>query len=293
MTLITLRERDMTATVSPLGAELKSWRAGDRDLLWTPDPRWWPKTSPVLFPVCGHLRNGEIRVDGRTYACGLHGFAARSTFAIRDVAPNAATLELRDDEATRALFPFSFLLRLTYRLSRGTLSAEVVVENTGDRTLPYAVGLHPGFAWPFAGGARDSYRLEFSEAEAPRVAVNLNGLTTNETRPVPFEDRTLPLSDALFVPGGMVIRDAASRQVAFRASNGAAISLAFEDLPNIVLWTRPTAPFLCIEGWCGSNDPIDFAGDIMEKPGMRHLAPGARASHAVTMRFSDGVSAPG
>jgi galactose mutarotase-like enzyme len=51
------------------------------------------------------------------------------------------------------------------------------------------------------------------------------------------------------------------------------------------LWTRPGAPFLCLEAWTGHSDPEGFAGDLFEKPAMRALAPGARARHRAVYRY--------
>jgi galactose mutarotase-like enzyme len=51
------------------------------------------------------------------------------------------------------------------------------------------------------------------------------------------------------------------------------------------LWTRPGAPFLCLEPWTGYSDPDGFTGDVFEKPGMRVLEPGERARHEARFIF--------
>ena len=60
--------------------------------------------------------------------------------------------------------------------------------------------------------------------------------------------------------------------------------MAHEEV-YLVLWTRPGAPFLCLEAWTGYSDPEGFAGDLFEKPAMRSLAPGARARHQAVYRY--------
>jgi galactose mutarotase-like enzyme len=40
------------------------------------------------------------------------------------------------------------------------------------------------------------------------------------------------------------------------------------------LWTKPGAPFVCIEPWHGITDPAGFAGDFLQKPGVFVLPPG-------------------
>ncbi len=62
----------------------------------------------------------------------------------------------------------------------------------------------------------------------------------------------------------------------------------FPGFDHCALWTRPPAPYLCLEAWTGYSDPEGFAGDIFEKPSMRTLAPGETARHEATYRVSFG-----
>jgi galactose mutarotase-like enzyme len=69
------------------------------------------------------------------------------------------------------------------------------------------------------------------------------------------------------------------------AESGTAIEMDFHGFDHIALWTRPGAPFLCLEAWTGYSDPEGFAGDLFEKPSMRVLRAGERARHSATWRF--------
>ena len=92
------------------------------------------------------------RIDGATYPLGVHGFARFETFALIDRDVDRARFVLRDTPATRAQYPFHFELSVEYRLEPRRLSIEARVINSGERTMPYAFGLHPGFRWPLGGG---------------------------------------------------------------------------------------------------------------------------------------------
>ena len=70
------------AAIATRGAEPVAWSVGDIDLLWDGDPTWWPKSSPVLFPLCGQTRAGTIKVNGVDYPIPIHGFAPTTRFAI-------------------------------------------------------------------------------------------------------------------------------------------------------------------------------------------------------------------
>lgn len=274
------------ARIAIEGAEPVGWSVAGRELLWQADPDVWARTSPVLFPIVGRAAGGVIRVDGRTWPMGIHGFAAASRFEVVERTEDSVRLVLRSDERTLAAYPFHFALTADYRLSAEALSVRFEVVNSGDRPMPYALGLHPGFRWPFAGAGREGYAVEFEAEEAPSVPViTPQGLFSNDRRPVPLKGKHLRLTDELMRHEALCFLEARSRSVRFVAPDRSAIRLEVEDFPHFALWSRPPAPFLCIEAWTGHGDPDGFSGELADKPSMRLLAPDAGASHALVMSW--------
>ncbi len=275
------------AEVRPAGGELVSWRVTGRNLLWTMDPAVWPRTSPILFPIVGRARNDEIAIGGRKYPMAVHGFAATSRFVPVSQSPDSVCLRLTDGAVTRASFPFSFQLDVTYQLAPRHFAVLFTVTNTGNVPLPYALGWHPGFAWPFSGGGRDGYAIAFERPEHPDVpGITADGLFSRGRRQIPLSGRDLPLSESLMANEALCFIEARSRLLRFVAPDGAAIGVELQNFPHIALWSRPPAPFLCIEAWTGHGDPEGFAGDISEKPSMRFLPVGATVDHAIRLTFS-------
>jgi galactose mutarotase-like enzyme len=269
-----------------MGAEPCAWSVAGRDLLWPGDPRSWPQSSPILFPIVGHLRHGRARIRGEMYAMGVHGFARSKAFTVVERAANRVRLTLAHDAETMAAYPFPFALTVDYRLTDTTLSAGFTVTNPSAEPLPYALGFHPGFLWPFAGGAPEQYALVFGEDEAAEVPViTADGLFSSQRRSVPLDGKSLPLSRDLMADEALCFLDARSKSVRFVAPDGSAIDVATDNFPHIALWSRPPASFLCIESWTGYGDPEDFDGDLSDKPSMQFLAPGAHAKHAVHLSF--------
>ncbi len=286
--MIELESGDARAVISPLGAELRRWRAGGHELLWRGDARWWAQSAPVLFPIVGWARNGLVRIDGVARSMGVHGFAAQSKFTVDEVGPDHARLTLRETEASLAVYPFPFRLTLEYRLAPARLTVTLKVENTGERTMPYAVGLHPGFNWPLADLPRDDHAVLFGEAEEPEVPVIApGGLFSSARRPVPFDGRRLPLNDATFAAEALCFLDARSRWTRYEAGpRGPSVRLEATGFPHWAVWSKPGAPFVSIEAWTGHGDPEGFEGELSEKPSMRLLAPGATDRCALVMSFS-------
>jgi galactose mutarotase-like enzyme len=46
-------------------------------------------------------------------------------------------------------------------------------------------------------------------------------------------------------------------------------------VPFVAVWSKPNAPFLCIEPWHGLPDMSDCSGNIVEKEGIIALEPGS------------------
>ena len=279
MTEVFLAHGTATATIALAGAEARRWTVGGRALLWPGDPAIWADISPILYPVVGWTRDGA-RVGGRHYELGLHGFARFEAFSVETRGPDFVRLALRDNERTRAVYPFAFALALEYRLTDEALGVTIEVANPGEKRAPYACGLHPGFRWPLGASGREGAFVRFEKPESADVpAIAPGGLIGKGVKRVPLEGRDLPLSDALFANDAVCFLDCASRSLAFHDASGASVTMEFPGFDRTALWTRASAPFLCLEAWTGYSDPDGFAGDLFEKPSMRVLPPGGRARH--------------
>ena len=283
---IKLSSANAQAEISTLGAELRQWRIGGRDLLWTPDEKVWPAVSPILFPIVGWAREGRIQVDGLSYELGVHGFAAQSMFDVERRDADCVRLVLRENVATLARYPFRFELVAEYRLAPDALSITLEIVNPGKGELPYACGLHPGFRWPL-GGKRDDHRIVFDQVERPDVPVIARGgLFAPATRPSTLVGRVLPLSDDVLATEALCFLDARSRGLDYDASDGSRLRVESSAFAHWALWSRPPAPFLCIESWTGHGDPVGFDSELRDKPSMILLAPGERRRHSARYAFS-------
>ena len=164
------------AAIKADGAELCVLQDRDgRDLLWDAGPLW-PSHAPVLFPIVGRVAGDQVQINGHAYPLSRHGFARRRRFAWVERSTTRCSLELRDDEATRAVYPFGFQLELTYAIENGGLRVDYALRNPGTELLPASLGAHPAFRWPLREGAQTEYRLEFADDEAAPIHRLAGGL---------------------------------------------------------------------------------------------------------------------
>ncbi len=268
----------IAAEIAAAGAELCSLRDGaGAEHLWQAGPEW-PRRAPVLFPIVGRLADDTLRHDGRSYRLTQHGFARDRPFTWAERAADRCRLVLADDAQTRAAYPFAFRLTLTYAVRDASLTVDYDVANPGTETLPVSFGAHPAFRWPLCDGlAREAHSLTFAAEEPAPVRRLAGGLLDPAPRPSPIAGRHLALSESLFAADALILDQVASRAVRYAAPGGPALEVAWRGFPQLGLWMRPGAAFLCIEPWHGFADPVGYAGPFTQKPGLIHLPPGRSA----------------
>ncbi len=285
--LLRIEAGPWAADIAAEGAELKALRWKDIDLLWSGDPAWWGRTAPLLFPVVGAVANGVIRVDERTYPMPKHGFARDLTWKVETCESDSLTLSLGDSPKTRIHFPFAFRLLLTYRLDSDGLLMAATLENPAEVPLPASFGFHPAFRWPLdAAHSKTDHRLRF-EAEEMAPLRRLDGDLMGEAPwPNPVLRQELALRDDLFAHDALIFDQLQSRRLRYGVPGGLELLLTW-NLPHLGVWTKPGAPFLCLEPWQGFADPAGFPGPFSEKPGQAILAPKASKAWSCLISAED------
>lgn len=285
-----MSEGGLQVAVAEAGAELVSLIGpSGREYLWQGDQAWWARQAPVLFPIVGRLEDDCLRHGGQVYQIGQHGFARDRVFSWLERAPDRCTLRLADDAASREHYPFAFDLQISFALSEGRLDITYGVSNPGDADLPFGIGAHPGIAWPLAPGLpRDAHEVIFSDPEPSPVRRVKGALLDPQPQPSPITGRSLALHDGLFENDAIILDPLASSSLVFTAPGGPKVEVGWQGFPHLGIWSRPGAPFLCIEPWHGYVAPAGLTGDFSQKPGLVILPPGQRRQFHHWIRIREG-----
>lgn len=266
----TLSHAGFTAVIDHRGAELVSLIDDTgREFMWEGNPAYWGKHSPVLFPIVGTLKNNSYRYAGKTHRLSRHGFARDREFALIDRNDHQATFALRSDDETLVGYPFHFELQLTYSLSNGKLTIDYKVFNLNDVVMPFSLGAHPALALP---ENFEDYAIVFEHDDAPVSYLLENDLISDNTMTLALADRVLPLSYELFANDALVFKKLKSQKLTITKDGKPLLTVDYHGFPNLGLWTKPEAPFLCIEPWFGYADTVDASGELLEKEAMIHLS---------------------
>ena len=57
-----INKGNLSATINYKGAELVQFSKDGLNTIWEVDEQYWNKTSPILFPIVGALKNGEYKL---------------------------------------------------------------------------------------------------------------------------------------------------------------------------------------------------------------------------------------
>jgi galactose mutarotase-like enzyme len=274
-----IRNDSYSATISSLGAELKSLKDANtgREYMWQADPAWWKGSAPVLFPIVGGLRNGKYRYEGVEYELPQHGFARTSEFQQTAALGDAAEFELKSSADTMAKYPFEFRLRVRFALERCGLAVRYSVTNAGTRPMYFSIGSHPAFNIPIESGSLESHYILFEQSEdAQRYFFKDGTYIAGKTAEVFDNSRVISLSRSLFDQGPIILKGLQSSEFTIMCSKGKkSVKVATEGAPPfLAIWSKPNAPFLCIEPWEGIPDSSEATGELAEKEGILSLEAG-------------------
>ena len=276
--IYSIHNNELSVAISSKGAELQSIIHKDFGLeyMWSGDPAFWGKKSPVLFPIVGGLKNNEYQYNNKTYNLPRHGFARDMEFEVVEQEDAGIKLTLKSNEETIAKYPFLFKFSLRYSLQQNKVSVSYIVENPGSENLFFSVGGHPAFKVPLADETKfEDYYLQFNAVEnAGRWPLSADGLIENFAIPVLENADRLPLTQSLFYKDAMVFKHLHSTSIAVLNNiNAHGIKLTFKDFPYMGIWNSGNANFVCVEPWCGIGDSVNTSGNLKEKEGINCLSP--------------------
>ncbi len=271
------------------GAEMASvMRRDDQtEYVWQADPAHWGRHAPVLFPIVGRLKDNEYQYGETTYSMGQHGIARDQVFALSDSGPDFLNFTLEASSATKARYPFDFVLHIRYTLRGNEVEVAYTVENRGSVMMPFSIGAHPAFNCPLVEGESfENHYLQFEQPETCERHLLEGGLFNGETAPLLEESDRIDLTEELFADDALVIHQPKSKWLALRSkSSDRAVRISLTGFPYLGIWTKPGAPFVCLEPWQGLADYTDATGLLSEKKGIHLLMPGKSHRAAYTISF--------
>ena len=269
--MISIKNNTFSAAIRLAGAELASLKhnPSNCELIWQADPEIWGGSAPILFPIIGKLKGGKTSIDGAEYEIPKHGLLRQKDAELVERGDDFATLRFKSSPQSLKHYPFPFVFDVTFRLTETGLEVDYKITNSGDETMLFTVGSHPAFALDSVPGSS----VEFCQAETLDLyGLNEKGFFFKRVGRWFKREQLIPLTDRIFKDDALIFQKIKSRTIRLKtAGDRPDLEVDIRNHPHLALWSRPGAPFVCIEPWFSFDDAADSDGIFENKPGMRTL----------------------
>ncbi|WP_313340688.1 aldose 1-epimerase family protein [Lacrimispora sp.] len=277
-----LKNQHLTVTFTKMGGALTSIKnEAGLEYLWQGDPKYWSGQAPVLFPICGSLRDERaVTKSGKEVRMPRHGIVRKEEFELESFTDDDITFSISSTPHMLSQYPFPFVLTITYLLKNNEVTVRYGIKNTGTEDMPCFIGGHPAFRCPLEPGeAYEEYEILFEkeEEESNPTPDTRTGLIDMENRTfLSWNKRNLPLSHQLFEQDSVIFDRISSRKVTLRhKEKKQGVELSFDGFPYLVIWSSANhGPFVALEPWTGLSTCSDEDDVLEHKRNHMSLKPG-------------------
>lgn len=285
--VIVIKSDQLTVQFKILGGALSSIK--DREgieYLWQGNATYWSGQAPVLFPICGSLREDTAfysHADGTETKGNIprHGLVRKKEFELVEQTENSVTFAIEDDENTYQNYPYHFRLEITYLVTGKTVRTQYKVLNKEtNKVMPFFIGGHPGFNCPLLDDeVYEDYYLEFEKEETcsvPRPFPETGLLDFQDRSPWLDSQKEVDLSYDLFSVDAVTLDELQSRTIVLRSrKHKKGLKVNFQEFPNLIIWsTLNKGPFIAFEPWSGLSTSLEEGNRLEDKKNVRLLDPG-------------------
>lgn len=248
---------------------------------------YWKRHWPVLFPTVGKCKKNQTIINGRTYEMQQHGFARDMEFEPLTKLDNFHSYVFRSDNKLIDKYPYEFSLTVTYRTDANKLTTIYKVVNEGDTDMPFGIGGHPAFKINREELDKGNYYLEFEEEEDKIHFLYLvDGLIGTEYAKNILENKkVVPLNASSFSDDAIIMKGLKSNKVSLKNNGKTMLTMDFTGFPYLAVWTKPRAPFICIEPWMTTADNVNGSGVFRQKTDILLLPPKQEYECKYTVEF--------
>lgn len=270
--MIVLKNEYLTVRINEMGAEIKSVVYNEQEYMWYGDDKFWCRSAPLMFPICSGLRDDEFIYEGKTYTLHKHGYARTTMFKLVSASNTTATFMHTSNEETKKCYPFDYELLVSYTLVGKCVNVEYKINNLTDGDMYFSIGAHEAYLCP---EGIEEYDVIFPAPETLYSSVIEGNLIGKRRELIVDNSDTLPLKYDYFKVDALVFKELKARSVILKNRNtGRGVKVHFPGFDYFLIWTKPDAPYVCLEPWRGINDNTDTNKDFKTKEGIQHIKKG-------------------
>lgn len=276
--MIQLENDHFTAKIDPRGAQWASLikKSTNYEYIWQRDPAFWTDSSPNLFPIVGHLKNGTYQYQQETYQMPKHGIVRHEPFKETINDGDCCRMTYHSNPDSLKKYPFEFTLHIDFILTNHGMKIQYTIENKGADKMPVGLGYHPAFAIDVQNFKHNDYEIVFNKKETLDLYGIVDNLFGLRQKGYLENETSIPLSTNLFDDDALIFTHIQSDEISIRRkSDDWKLTVKTGGAPHLGLWAKSAAPYVCIEPWYVYLDAPDATDDLFDKPGMVALEGGA------------------
>lgn len=280
--IYTISNDILTVQVNTLGGELVSVKKGGKERLWQNENGGWSGHAPILFPVCGDC---NMIVRGQKYPIKKHGFARDTEFSLIGMGKDEITMGFSSNESTKAVYPFDFEFRVTYRLDGAKLTIEYEVVNPDKRIAYIACGCHESYQ---LDGEIGEYEAVFNKTEKFDSYVHSPELAALTGEVLNFgESDRIAFPQEFMETDCLILKNLNSTEVTLQKIGGEKVAkLTFDGFKNFLFWHPAGSRMVCMEPWHNLPDRVDEKElEISRKEGIQCVFPESKEKYTHTIEY--------
>lgn len=260
--LVELKYQNKMIIIDLLGGELINFSLGRVNYIREKD-EIWNRCAPHLFPIVGRLKDNEYCFSGKTYPMNGHGFLRDSEFYLIKKTKNMIVIGFNSNDNTKKIYPFDFMIMITYKLTSKGLIQMVKIINKGNNKMHFNIGEHPGFN---LFSDIENYQVIFNKKESfISPSVSLDKLLDFSKPNVQYKNiKSIRLNNELFIEDAIINSNVKSSKVILK-SNDYSLQYSFKGYKTFAIWTKPNNSFICLEPWIGYADKVDSNKELLNK----------------------------
>ena len=210
---------------------------------------------PILFPFAGKCYH-EGQADKWSPAANsirsmpTHGFAKDADFLIRSIDQSGFEVEMIQNENDRNTYPFEYTFTVIYHFLELSLQISLVLENEGRIPIPWSAGLHPYFQVPWRKDlALTDHQLSIPAKKVYQYQNDGNMIKKNPSNDYFYRLSAPNLINNIFYetiePKAEISLLSGEETLRVSEVGGAETGSRL----TFVSWTKPNAPYFCLEPW--------------------------------------------
>ena len=155
--------------------------------------------------------------------------------------------------------------------------------------MPFGIGGHPAFKIDLEQLKKGNYYIEFEEDEEKLHFLYLvDGLIGTEyAKDILTDKRKILIDENSFKNDAIIMKGITSKRVSLKnkEQNKTILTMDFTDFPYLAIWSKPNAPFICIEPWYSTSDNVKSSGVFTQKQDLISLKPKQTFECKYTVEF--------